>query len=240
MHDPKTIAFEIYLGSKRKKNGDYKRPLITIWHNDPENDGTDDSCGWLFPKITKEENEYLDRVAKNQYSQMFTKRIALKENKSYAYLCYDQDVYGVIYWMWRHFNKKFNKVVWQYGKPLSNKELNYIYELATNPVDNFQHRKFSNEKEFRGMIYLIYRNWKRFHRKWYQHPKWHIHHWNIQFHPFQNLKRRYWDKCCKCGKRGFRSSAIGDWNGERIWHQECDGGFNVAPQESTQSTNILT
>ena len=75
---------------------------------------------------------------------------------------------------------------------------------------------------FREMIYLIYRCWKRFNRKWYQHPKWHIHHWSIQFHPFQQFKRRYWDKCSICGKRGFKSSAIGDWNGTKLWHEECD------------------
>jgi len=133
MHDPKTVSFEIYLGSKKKKNGDYRNAFITIWHNDPEKDGTDDSCGWCFPKITKEENEYLDKVAKDQYSQMFSRKIALIEKKSYAHILYNQDTYGVIYWMWRHFNKKFNKVAWQYGKPLSNKELNCIYELSTNP-----------------------------------------------------------------------------------------------------------
>ena len=48
MHDPKIVAFEIYLGKKQKKNGHYRTPLITIWHNDPETDGTDDSCGWFM------------------------------------------------------------------------------------------------------------------------------------------------------------------------------------------------
>lgn len=36
MHDPKTVAHEI-----RIKNWH----LVTIWHVDPETDGTDDSCG---------------------------------------------------------------------------------------------------------------------------------------------------------------------------------------------------
>ena len=45
MHSPETVAFEIYLGRKQKKNGNYRTPLITIWHHDPEKDGTDDSCG---------------------------------------------------------------------------------------------------------------------------------------------------------------------------------------------------
>lgn len=227
MHSPETVAFEIYLGRKKKKNGHYRDSFITIWHNDPETDGTDDSCGWSFSKITKAENEYLDKVAKDQYPQMFARKIALIEEKSYADICYNQDTYGVIYWMWRHFNKKFNKVVWQYGEDLSTKELNYVYNLATNPVDNFQHHRCNNQNEFREMIYLIYRSWKRFHRKWYQHPKWHIHHWSIQFHPFQQLKRRWWDKCYMCGKRGTKTSFMSDWNRTKRWHQECDTSSKV-------------
>jgi len=222
MRDPKTVAFEIYLGSKQKSNGHYKRPLITIWHNDPETDGTDDSCGWTFPKITKVENDWLHKVAKDQYSQLFARTVALIEDKSYAHICYNQDTYGVIYWIWRHFNRAVNKAVWQYGVPLSNKELQYVYQLATDPVDNFQHNPITNVKDFEEFIYLVYRCWKKYQRKWYQHPRWHIHHWSIQFHPLQNLKRRYWDKCCKCGKRGFKSSAMGDWYGTKLWHQECD------------------
>lgn len=50
MHDPMTVAHEIYLGPKKKKNGHYRSPLITIWHVDPETDGTDDSCGWFIRK----------------------------------------------------------------------------------------------------------------------------------------------------------------------------------------------
>lgn len=222
MHDPKTVAHEIYLGRKQNKNGHYRSPFITIWHNDPETDGTDDSCGWAFPKVTKEEHQYLDKIAEQQYHQIFQKKQAERENKSYAYLCVDQDTFGVIYWMWRVFNKKFNKTVWQYGEHLTNKECQYVYSLSTNPVDNFQHHKCDTAESFREMIYLIYRCWKAYHRKWYQHPKWHVHHWSIQFHPFQNLKRRYWDKCCKCGKRGYKGAAFSDWGGSRMWHQECD------------------
>lgn len=183
MHDPMTVAHEIYLGRKKKKNGSYRLPIITIWHVDPEADGTDDSCGWTFPKVSKGEREWLDKIANNQYRQLFARKIALLEEKSYASLCYNQDPFGVIYWMWRHFNKKFNKVAWQYGEHISNKEFQYVYKLATNPVDNFQHHKCNDIKEFEKMLYLIFRSWKRYHRKWYQHPRWHIHHWKIQFHP---------------------------------------------------------
>lgn len=61
-------------------------------------------------------------------------------------------------------------------------------------------------------------------RSWWRHPRWHVWHWKIQLHPWQDLKRRFWDKCCRCGRRGFRpgESAIGTWSGDQIWHSGCD------------------
>jgi hypothetical protein len=230
MYDPMTVAFEIYLGSKKKKNGHYRDSFITIWHVDPESDGSDDSCGWTFPKVTKEERMFLHKVAEDQFPEMFARKIALKEEKSYAYLCYNQDIYGCIYWMWRHFNRTISKAVWQYGDYLSNRELQYVYQLAYNPVDNFQHHKLNTVEEFEEFLFLVYRCWKAYKRKWYRHPRYHFWHWKIQFHPFKRLKRRYWDKCCICGKRGFKSSAIGDWSGTKRWHQECDTAQIKSPK----------
>lgn len=242
MYDPKTVAFEIYLGSKQKRNGRYRSPLITIWHNDPEKRtlGTrrDDSCGWFSPPYTEKEEEIVKKLAKDHYGQFFAKKIAYEEGKSYAYVCYNQDCFGALYWMWRAMKNTFNKkVAWQYGTELSNKEFQHILQLAYNPVDNFQwHMKGIMEdgekgaKHFEEFVLLVYRCFRKYYRPWYKHPRWHIHHWSIQFHPLQNLKRRYWDKCCKCGKRGFKSSAIGDWDGNRIWHQHCDDSFNVPSQ----------
>src|SRR5438270_11469354 len=53
MHDPMTVAFEIRSPIKRKSNlwpKGYRKSLITIWHVDPETDGTDDSCDWFNRK----------------------------------------------------------------------------------------------------------------------------------------------------------------------------------------------
>lgn len=234
MHDPMTVAHEIYLGRKRTRSGRYRSPLITIWHVDPETDGTDDSCGYSRCKVTNTERDMLKKVSKNQYSQLFARKVAIAANQSYASVCYNQDTYGMIYWLWRHFNRNVNKARWQYGKPLANNEMQYVYQLATDPVDNFQSHKINSLKDFEETVYLIYRCWKTYKRKWYQHPKWHIHHWKVQFHPWQNLKRRYWDKCCICGKRGFKKSPIGDWGGTKRWHQECDNNYTSAPKSSTK------
>jgi hypothetical protein len=230
MYDPKSVAFDIYLGPKRKKNGlygQYRDPFITIWHNDPQKRvlgcRPDDSCGWFAPPYTESEEQAIIKLAKDQYRQIFAKQVAEADGKSYAYICYDQDAYGAVYWSWRAI-KHLNKKGYQYGNALSTKELNAIYDLATNPVDNVQStvNTIKNEQEFISFFSTVWRVYRRFNRKWYQHPRWHINHWSIQFHPFQRLKRRYWDKCSVCGKRGFKGSAHGNWNGDKIWHQECD------------------
>ena len=56
MHDPETVAFDIKYPWK-SRDREYRGSFVTIWHVDPEKDGTDDSCGWfirsrhLDPKI---------------------------------------------------------------------------------------------------------------------------------------------------------------------------------------------
>lgn len=53
MHDPMTVAFEIRYPWKKYKaprndfERKYRESFITIWHVDPERDGTDDSCDWF-------------------------------------------------------------------------------------------------------------------------------------------------------------------------------------------------
>lgn len=56
MFDPDTVAFE-FCG-------------VTIWHHDPCTDGTDDSCGWSRPKLSKKENLYADRLIDNEHDNL--------------------------------------------------------------------------------------------------------------------------------------------------------------------------
>lgn len=82
---------------------------------------------------------------------------------------------------------------------------------------------------------MVYADILRKERKWYQHPKWHIHHWSIQFHPIQQFKKRYIYKCCVCGKRGTKTHFVSNWTGTKRWHQECD--INTMPVVNDLSKN---
>lgn len=249
MHSPETVAFEIYLGSKKKKNGHYRSPLITIWHNDPEKDGTDDSCGW-FIRLRHADKAIYEKIVKefeSEWDRTFT-----SDESKYTYNCgwFNPEgenilsVQGIVFNMYLYASKivfnPYDKIspgkAWDKAWKFMDKHRSQIMYFAENSRDSMRDvivRKFARgcnveytaEKrmEFiRECANIIYTDILRKNRKWYQHPRWHIHHWSIQFHPIQNLKRRYWDKCCVCGKRGFKSSAIGDWGGNKIWHQECD------------------
>jgi hypothetical protein len=70
MYDPLTVAFEIRSPFRDKPcklfPEGYRRSLITIWHRDPESDGTDDSCGWTFPRLTKKEIDFCKDLIYNE------------------------------------------------------------------------------------------------------------------------------------------------------------------------------
>lgn len=59
--------------------------------------------------------------------------------------------------------------------------------------------------------------------------KWHVHHWRVQFHPFQTWRRKYLTRCEECGRKGspnishqWDSEQGPWWRGERgLYHDEC-------------------
>jgi len=226
MHSPETVAFEIFLGRKKTKKGQYRNPLITIWHVDPCKDGTDDSCGWFIrPRHCNQEtlkkiqdefnfnfkhNYWFDKEGKQIFSTIGTLMLMYKSA------------------LWIHYKQNRRKM-----NRFMEKYCHTIIDFAENPHDcggdDITGKFFISsgtsllaEHRFSGLAGMVYSDILRKERKWYQHPKWHIHHWSIQFHPLQQLKRRYWDKCCICDKRGFKGSAMSDWYGTKKWHQECD------------------
>jgi hypothetical protein len=77
MHDPMTVAFEIcYPWKKYGKRGrnkfeqNYRAPFITIWHVDPEKDGSDDSCDWHHRRLTKRETEFAAQLIDNEVDNL--------------------------------------------------------------------------------------------------------------------------------------------------------------------------
>jgi hypothetical protein len=139
--------------------------------------------------------------------------------------------YDAVYWIWRGLKYQNRKTGWRFGDrrlALSADELEEIYMLSSNPVDNIRSLVSGvvDQDTFERLVFCAFRAFQHHCRPWYKHPRWHIHHWKIQLHPWQRLRRRFWDTCCKRGKRGFKpehGGACGNWSGSEIWHSSCAG-----------------
>lgn len=235
MHDPMTVAHEIYLGSQKKKNGHYRNPFITIWHVDPEKDGTDDSCGWFI------RSRHLDQTLMEKVRKEFA--FNFKHNYWFNEAGYPKfSAIGLTIEMYSQalrviiiHQSKDGNMNWNRHRKFMKKHLYDMIRFAENPTDSLhssitmQFGVESQEERIRHFASIITADIFRKERKWYQHPKWHIHHWSIQFHPWQKFKRRFIDKCCKCGKRGFTGPAYSNWDGTRIWCEKC----NITTQPTT-------
>lgn len=254
MHDPSTVAFEIkspFRGkpSKMWPKG-YRNSLVTIWHEDPLNFKDkcgcrdDDSCGWFRPPYTKEQGERISKLGRSQFSTIWGKLHAVREKKDYAYVCYQPEVYDAIYWTWRAINHSEKKQgVWQYSKErnaLTALELETIYSLTSNPVDNLRmtFAGVKDEETAADFFMTVFRCWQRYNRPWYKHPRWHFWHWEFQIHSWQTFRRWAFSRCAGCGKRfpwGY-SPTTNSWDRAKpkwfcsevdAYHSECLGLTNA-------------
>lgn len=246
MHDPMAVAFYIKSPLKSKPsrfwpNG-YRNTIATIWHVDPEMDGSDDSCGWSFPRLGKERIEQAKKLGAQQYGSIFSKRVATAEGKSYAYVCNEPTTLEAVYWAWRALKRAAHprRHVWQYGPGdshgLSRREQFAIWSLASSPVDNVKHtvEAIASAEDCGDFFVIVERCRLRIERRWYQHPKWHVWHWQIQIQALQSFKRWAFSRCATCGKRfswGY-SPSTHNWNSDGprwfrsesgVCHSECLG-----------------
>lgn len=231
MHDPLTVAFQIrYPWRKYGNRGrteferQYRETFITIWHRDPGRGGSDDSCGWFkrawhgnqetLSKIRSEFNHSWD----SKYSGWFD-----SEGKPlYSPMAIALGMFRIAAWV--HFKDR------RKSDRFMQRHLYDILSFAENPVDSMlptitsKYGIESKDRRVEQAASVIYGCILRWEQRWWQHPRCHVHHWRIQIHPWQQLRRRYWERCCKCGKRGFPKGvgAMGDWSGTRVWHDTCD------------------
>lgn len=208
MHDPYTLIWHIRL---------FGRSVATVWHIDSETDGSDDSCGWFRPRLTEAQLTKLKKLARTEYEfwlspkyrDSITGRIPFSapEILAWTWGCVAHELHG------RRFNS------------LNHEELVECIMLAANPYDNLRSviaDAYSDMWETERLLILVARCYLRYHRQWWQHPKWHVHHWSIDIHFISKIKRWLFTRCDHCHKRfGWNETLVGNWGGEKLWHQGC-------------------
>lgn len=225
--------------------------LASIWHKDPERDSTDDSCGWfkrsrhgspeVLEKIVKRFTEDWDRTWTYDPAEDGGDESEQKEGKK-TYPCGYFNPSGVprfsvtgillnliFLTVCEHF-KSDGRDNWKKAKAFMRKNLFDIMFFAENPTDSMfdsftlkYGKDTRREDRIRATAEILYGWVLRADQRWWQHPRWHIHHWRVQVHLWQSFYRWAFERCSKCGKRfRWNESVIGDWNGTRIWHDRCE------------------
>jgi hypothetical protein len=144
--------------------------LFTIWHRDPETDGTDDSCGWTYPTISDAHRVRLNKEMKFDRDQV------LNTYRNWS----DRYRMHLIYTTYRH-------IKWVlFMEHLTAKDIIKINSCCYNYVDDLKihvsDQDWENQLEFERFFWCITRHVLHARRKWYQHPRWHVSHWRLQIH----------------------------------------------------------
>lgn len=206
----------------------YREKFITIWHKDPESDGSDDSCGWSYPKLTKHQIEKLHNVSWGESRNPHFLECMDKEwhgNHGDAVSLYEGMVLLVCRVLRIRVSMDFVRryAIEAIHTPDCCSRTNVFCFLPGYHTNNKNDSQEDRQEHFRGILCGVARGVMYSLRPWYKHPRWHFWHWRFQIHAWQTCYRWAFEKCYKCNK-GFRwgESVIGDWSGKRIWHESCD------------------
>lgn len=214
-----------------------------IWHIDPEKPGTgnrtDDSCGWF----DRTPGAYGDAVAYVLKDECFMHdvRLILARREPMPYPFYEGiserhmtglrlpagEAMALVLMIaselelrrwWNGQSGKRGAHGSAFAKLFDRKRdiTAEAVSLALNPTDNL-----SREDDPVSAVRTIAACLNRRFRPWWKHPRWHVHHWKINFDLARNLRRAF-EPCATCRKPlGFGCSPYGDDRGHH--HLACSG-----------------
>lgn len=239
MHDPMTLAFTVpypWVHSRQPDGRAYRAPFITVWHRDPERGGSDDSCGWSFPRLTKEQRRRLCDWAfdegRNPYflrepSKAWTGSRTEAETLYRALVLLTARCLG-LRMTFGEASLYAAQRVHNGGVEDASGALCWLPGYHCNGEDSPEKRR----EHLAGIMGGIARDLLRMRRPWWRHPRWHVHHWRLQVHPLQQFKRWAFSRCAGCGRRfpwGYAPTTT-QWDGEgprwfrgerHTYHGEC-------------------
>jgi hypothetical protein len=261
MHDPMTVAHEIRTpwythrpwpkgaqrwddltsdqqsGRSRHWREGYRNSMVTIWHVDPERDGSDDSCGYSYPPLSRRQLERLKNAAwtESKYPYFLRRSGRVWTGSRHEAECLYRGMVLLVADVLDFpitFEAAAKHAAHRIHHPAcSDNARVFCFEPGyhSNSQDDTPEWR---ERHFHGILCSVARELLREARPWYRHPRWHIHHWKIQVHFIQELKRWLFSRCAHCG-RGFSwgyCPMSGSWSGTgprwfrneaNVYHGDC-------------------
>ena len=237
MYDPSTVAHEIKSPFRRAPDKfwpkGYRSTLVTIWHEDPEADGSDDSCGWFIRA------RHLDKALRERVRKEF------RFNWTWSAGWFDAEQRpkfssaAITLLMVQRAAYEYFGGSWPKTERFVQRHLAEILLFGENGTDSMHDiitnrwRSTASADERANESADIILAWVARHdRPWWRHPRWHVHHWRIQVHGVQAFKRWAFSRCEGCGKRfpwGYAPTSH-QWSGggprwfrgePGVYHNEC-------------------
>lgn len=251
MHDPMTVAFEIkypWLAQRGRRDipfyRTYRESFITIWHVDPEKDGTDDSCGW-FQRARHSDKAVIERIIK-RFDSDWDRTYTGESGHVYASGLFHPGGAPVLSAIGVTLNLFFLAALEIFedrekAERFMSKHLFQIMMFAENPTDSLYTSIWqvfgvdgNREERIAQFARVVYPWILREIRPWWRHPRWHFWHWRVDVQPWKKFRRWALTRCCRCG-RGFKwgeSPTTNSWDtpapkflrGEiGLYHGNCNG-----------------
>lgn len=221
----------------------YHASFITIWHVDPERPSkgqrTDDSCGWFDrrPREYADAIEWLlkDTTFVHELNLMLARKVETPapfyEGISEEQLSWPRlpsaDALALClmiarqlefrrWWNGQDGNGGAHAIWWRKTFTRQRRVDDVAIDLALSPGDNLG----SVENPERA-VWLMAAALSRRFKPWWKHPRWHVHHWRFQVHPWQQFKRWAFDRCSGC-RKGFKwGESVWGYGDARIFHDSC-------------------
>jgi hypothetical protein len=227
----------------------YRSTFINVYHADPERDGSDDSCGWSYVRLTAKQRDILRNAA---WHEAHCPHFLCCESKQWTGALCDAEA------LTRGLFILVNCVL---GLGLSCDQIcKYAAErvhirdcghagdefcfLPGYHTNNGADKPEYRQDHFTGILCSVARVILTDRRPWWKHPRWHLLHfgvrgswvqwgYKIQCIPLQSLKRWLFSRCCRCGK-GFNfgdSVCTDSWTGtgprwfrseRNVYHDACE------------------
>lgn len=183
-----------------------RNSFITIWHRDPETDGSDCSCYNAHRSLTSEQKNGIHALSWGEARNPYFLRSNSKTytgSRSEAESLYRGLILQIC--EYTHVSMSYDEAAKRAALRIHGADcidgadiFCYIPGYHTN---NQEDDREDRERYFYEMCSGILQSIIAERQPWYKHQKWHIWHWRLQVHPWENFVRRWFDKCEQCGTK---------------------------------------